>query len=384
VGDEPQQQIVADGLTLDLITRLARMRWLFVIDRGTAFAMRGSPAGARDAGRVLNVRYIAQGSVRVFGKRLRVSAALTDANRAAEIWADQFEYSLDDVFAVQDKVSEAIANAVGSEIEFAEQHRALQIPWERLDAWTAYHRGCWHMYRFTRQDYEEAERFFSLAAKLEPGAPRAFAGLSFVHWQRAFLEIAADREGEIRRATEFAQHSLSLNSRDPQGHWALGRAFLIQGDVKLAIEELDHSVGLGPSFALGHYSLGYALVSDGQNARAVASAESAERLSPFDPMRFAFWGARACALALLGKPEEAGDLAAKAARQPNAHHHLLALAAWCLASGGRRAEARDCMARVRRARPDYTVADFFRAFPIRPSDHEAFIRQAFGHLGVRH
>jgi hypothetical protein len=82
-------------------------------------------------------------------------------------------------------------------------------------------------------------------------------------------------------------------------------------------------VALGPSFALGHYSLGYALVSDGQNARGVASTENAERLSPFDPMRFAFWGARACALALLGKGEEAGDVAAKAARQPNAHHHLV-------------------------------------------------------------
>jgi cytochrome c-type biogenesis protein CcmH/NrfG len=82
------------------------------------------------------------------------------------------------------------------------------------------------MYRFTQRDYEEAERFFSLAAKLEPNAPRAFAGLSFVHWQRAFLAISADREGAIRRATELAQHCLSLDPRDPQGHWALGRALL--------------------------------------------------------------------------------------------------------------------------------------------------------------
>jgi TolB-like protein len=383
LGDEPQQQILADGLTLDLITRLSRMRWLFVIDRGTAFAMRRWPAGARDIGRVLGVRYIARGSARFFGKRLRVSAALTEASGPAEIWADQFDYSMDDVFAVQDQVSQAIARAVGSEIEYAEQRRALQIPWERLDAWTAYHRGCWHMYRFTRQDYEEAERFFSLAARLEPNAPRAFAGLSFVHWQRAFLEISADREGEIRKATELAQHSLSLDLRDPQAHWALGRSFLIQGDSRQATEALEHCVALGPSFALGHYSLGYAFVSDGQNARGVASTESAERLSPFDPMRFAFWGARACALALLGKGEEAGDVAAKAARQPNAHHHLVALAAWCLASAGRDAEARDCIARVRRARPDYTIGDYFRAFPIRHGNDVAFIRRAFARLGVR-
>jgi hypothetical protein len=111
----------------------------------------------------------------------------------------------------------------------------------------------------------------------------------------------------------------------------------------------------------------------------VESAQSAERLSPFDPMRFAFWGARACALAHLGKSRRPGR---KAARRPNAHHHLLTLAAWCLASAGRRAEAHDCMARVRRARPDYTIADFFGAFPIRSSDHVALIRQAFGLLGV--
>jgi TolB-like protein/Flp pilus assembly protein TadD len=383
LGDEPHQQMIADGLTLDLITRLSRMRWLFVIDRGTAFAMRGWLAGAHDIGRVLGVRYIARGSARFFGKRLRVSAALTKASGAAEIWADQFNYSMDDVFAVQDRVSEAIASAVGSEIEYAEQRRALKIPWEKLDAWTAYHRGCWHMYRFTRQDYEEAERFFWLAARLEPNAPRAFAGLSFVHWQRAFLEISADREGEIRQATELAQHSLSLDPRDPQGHSALGRSFLILGDSKQAIEELEHSVALGPSFAHGHYSLGYALVSDGENVRGAASTESAERLSPFDPMRFAFWGARACALAFLGQVGEAGNLAAKAARQPNAHHHLLALAAWCLASAGRNAEARDCIARVRRARPDYTIADYLRSFPIRHSNHVALVRLALGQLGIR-
>jgi TolB-like protein/DNA-binding winged helix-turn-helix (wHTH) protein len=105
LGDEPQHQILADGLTLDLITRLSRMRWLSVIDRGTAFTMRRSSAGARDIGRVLGVRYIARGSARFFGKRLRVSAALTEVSGPAEIWADQFDCSIDDIFAVQDQVS---------------------------------------------------------------------------------------------------------------------------------------------------------------------------------------------------------------------------------------------------------------------------------------
>src|SRR3546814_11541031 len=109
------------------------------------------------------------------------------------------------------------------EVELAERQRALLETPVSLDAWSAYHRGCWHMYRFTPQDYEPAERYFELAARLDPNSARAFAGLSFLHWQRAFFELSPDRAGEIPRAFELALPCSSINPNAPPATRAKGQ-----------------------------------------------------------------------------------------------------------------------------------------------------------------
>src|SRR3546814_16851238 len=107
------------------------------------------------------------------------------------------------------------------------------------------------MYRFTPQDYEQAERYFELAARLDPNSARAFAGLSFVHWQRAFFELSPDRAGEIARAFELALQSYSINPNEPLAHWALGRAPLLRGALAASIAELGAAQALKPNLAAG-------------------------------------------------------------------------------------------------------------------------------------
>ena len=186
------------------MTRLARTRWLFVISRGTAFRFRGPSHEARTISRKLGVRYVLQGSADFTGKRIRVRAALIDAVANCEAWAGKFDCDLDDVFRIQEEIANEIVSAVETEIEQSERRRALMAHPSSLDAWSAYHRGAWHMYQFTPEGYEEAGRMLRLAAKLDPNSARAFAGLSFVHWQRAFLKIGNDREGEIQQAFDYA------------------------------------------------------------------------------------------------------------------------------------------------------------------------------------
>lgn len=236
------------------------------------------------------------------------------------------------------------------------------------------------MYRFTSGDYEQAQHFFELSAKLDPGSSRALAGLSFVHWQRAFLEISADRSGEVQRALELAQQSVSINSRDPLGHWAMGRAYFLRGEMSESITELSTATALNPSFAVGQYTLGFALMHAGDMARSVEMADKARRLSPYDPMSFAMIGVRGFSLAMTGQYDQAAKLMAVAIRQPNAHYHMIAMAAVCDALAGRQDAARRNLEQLLRAKPGYGMSDFLRAFPFQQPAHTKLIASAFRRL----
>jgi tetratricopeptide (TPR) repeat protein len=321
--------------------------------------------------------------VQFLGNRVRVRAALSDAVAAREVWAEHFDRNVDDIFDIQDEIANVIVGAVEGEIEQTERQRALLTHPANLDAWSAYHRATWLMYQFTPESYVEAERLFKLAARLDPNASRVFAGLSFVHWQRAFLEIGKDRDGEIKQALEYAQQALTLDPREPQGHWALGRAFLLQEDFDLALEEIEHSIKLNPNFAIGHYSSAFTRLLDSDHEGTGAAVKQARRLSPYDLMSFAMLATQAVNAALIGNGEEAATLADRAARQPNAHYHINAIAAFCNATAQRHDVARQYVERLAKVHPGYRIKDYFRAFPYRNDTVRQTIRKEFVKLGLK-
>ncbi len=383
LGGEEADQIVSDGLSLDIMTGLARTRSLFVISRGTAFMFRGAAHDARSVSEKLGVRYVLHGSIHLRGRQARIHAALTDAIAGSETWANHFTCSIGDIFEVQDGIVGEIIGAVEAEIEHSERRRALLASPSSLDAWSAYHRGSWHMYQFTREGYVEAERLFKLAAKLDPNSSRVFAGLSFVHWQRAFLEIGTDREGEIQQAFDYAKHALLLDPREPQGYWALGRAFLLRHDVDQAVEEIARSVDLNPNFAMGHYSVSFARMLKADGAASDLDVRQARRLSPYDLMSFAMLTVQAFNATVLGRLDEGADLADRAVRQPNSHYHILAMAAFCNAAAGRDHVSQRYVARLKSIHPGYRVADYFRAFPYRDAALVKQVRETFRRLGLQ-
>jgi len=382
LGGDDQGRVIADGLTLDIMTRLARTRWLFVISRGTAFMFRGIVQDTRSISEKLGVRYVVQGNIQFIGQRVRVNAALTDAVSEREVWAEHFDRSIDDLFSIQDDIANIIVGTVESEIEQSERQRALLKHPATLDAWSAYHRATWLMYQFTPDAYEEAERLFNLSAKLDPNASRVYSGLSFVHWQRAFLEISKDRQGEIQRAMDFAQQAVRLDPREPQAHWALGRAFVLQNDFDLALDEIGQSVELSPSFALGHYSSAFVRLLGGDHMGSVGAVRQARRLSPYDIMSFAMIALQAFDAAISGNHELAATLGDRAARQPNAHYHILVIAAFCNSLAGREAAARQHLDRLSKAHPGYRISDYFRAFPYRGEDLKRMMRAELRKLGL--
>ena len=351
----------ADGLVHDVISRLAKLRSLFVIAQGTVFALHERSVDPEAAGRALNVDYIVTGWVQTDGPNVTVAVELIETRTARIVWTEVFSRKLDDAFLVLDEIGNRIVASIASEIETAERNRAILKPPSSLDAWEAYHRGLWHMYRFEKTDNDRARQFFEMAVRLDPTFARAYAGLSFAHWQSAF-QGWAPREQEIDLAFDFAGKSMMADDRDPSAHWAMGRALWLRGRQDQSIAELETAVDLSPNFAIGYYSLAFVHAQAGDAQAAIGAADHSRHLSPYDPMLFAMLASRALALVRLGNFSEAAEWAVKGAARPNAHTHILAIAAYFLALDGRLDEARTYVAAVRRVLPNYSVDDSLRAF----------------------
>jgi len=281
---------------------------------------------------------------------------------------------------VLDEIGNRIVASIAHQIELAERNRAVLKAPNSLDAWEAHHRGLWHMYRFDRDDNLRARHFFETALQLDPTFSRPYAGLSFTHFQSAFLGWG-ERSHEVEQAYGAASRGLMADEQDPAAHWAMGRALWLRGRLDESLTELDTSVELSPNFALGHYTLAFIHAQSGDAKAAIRSADHSRDLSPFDPLLFAMLATRALALIRLGRFDEAADWGAKAAVRPNAHVHVLAIAAHCLALAGRIDEARRITAAIHRQVPGYRVEDFLAAFRF-SGDGETLIRRGAKLIGL--
>ncbi len=372
---------VADALAHDVIVRLAKLRSMFVIAQGTTFALRDRGIGPEEAGRMLNVDYVVSGAVRRNARKLTVTADLIETRTARIAWAEVFDDTIKDTLDVLDEIGNRIVASVAHEIEMVERNRAVLKPPASLDAWEAHHRGLWHMYRFSKADNERARQFFAQAVELDPTFARAYAGLSFAHFQNAFLGWKKSAP-EIERAYETAGRSLMVDDRDPAAHWAMGRAMWLRGDQDQSITELERAVDLSPNFASAHYTLAFVHSQTGDPRAAISFSDHSRNLSPFDPLLFAMLGTRAVSLARLGEYDDAAEWAMKAAARPNAHQHIMAIAALTLGLAGRMDEANTYKDKIRERVPNYAMADFLAAFRYSP-DAAALFRQAGARIGIK-
>jgi DNA-binding SARP family transcriptional activator len=383
-ADPERAQRVADGLTEDIITRLAKLRVLFVIARGTVYSLRERGIGAGEAGKILKVEYVASGSIRRQGGRVAISVELAETETARIVWTETFESGSDesgnDTFRALDSIVDRIVAALAEEVQTAEMGRALLEPPSSLDAWEAYHRGLWHMYRFNGPDNLEAERYFRSALQLDATFSRAHAGLSFTHFQNAFLNLVPDPGHQIQLALDTAVESLRSDDRDPAAHWAMGRALWLNRRADESLSELRRSIELSPNFALGYYTLGFVQAQVGDPRAAIEATDTSRQLSPFDPLQFGMLASRALAHARLGELEEAVAWSLRAAARPNAHAHILAIAAACLALAQRRKEALEFVARIRARVPGYGSNDFLSSFRFDP-EAEQLLRSAVRQIG---
>jgi tetratricopeptide (TPR) repeat protein len=232
------------------------------------------------------------------------------------------------------------------------------------------------MFRFTSGNNREAQQFFLRAIALDPTFSRSYAGLSFTHFQNVFLLRVREHEREIALALETAGQAVEADPGDPAAHCALGRALWLRREHDGAVGALEQSVRLSPNYSLAHYSLAFVQCQTGDPARAMDAADTANCLSPLDPMLFGIHGTRTFALLRLGKVQEAAEFAVRGAQLPNSHVHAHAITALTLAVAGRIDEARAERDRIGILWPDYKFGYFADAFHFLDDVREIYRRAA--------
>src|SRR5580693_8567060 len=184
-GDVEQEYFV-DGMAEEVTTAIARLPWLFVIARNSAFTYKGKPVDVKQVAQELGVRYVLEGSVRKAGNRVRITGQLIDATTGNHIWADRFDGAFDDIFELQDQVASNVAGAIEPKLRQSEIERASRKPTANLTAYDLYLRALAQSYRYTEEGFAEAVLLARRALTIDPSyAPAAAA----IGWCRAQQRI---------------------------------------------------------------------------------------------------------------------------------------------------------------------------------------------------
>lgn len=373
---------LADAIPADIISSLARLRWIRVIARESSFRFRGTqadPAGLRS---VLGAGYGLGGRVEVLGGRIAVDVDLSETRSGGVIWSEHFERAIDDVHDIRREIVSAVIGALDLQIPLTEAASARQKPVEHLDAWSAYHLGLNHMYRFNAADNAVAAGFFGHAIRLDPGFAGAYAARSFTGFQNVFMGYASDRAAAIAATRADAEHSIELDPLDPFANFAMGRLAMLGGTPDDGLSWLERSVAISPSYAKGHYALGFLNMYAGRSKATRAAVDAAMRLSPLDPLLGPMRTIRGHAHAMEGDVAAGADWAVFGARISQGHIvNVMAAAALCQLAG-RGDEARHWARIARDRRPDATIALFCAAMPLARADYLARCAGALRQLGL--
>jgi len=281
LSPDPENEFFADGLTEELIADLSKVRALRVISRTSAMLLKDSKKDLPTIARELGVRYALEGSVRRAGSSLRISAQLIDANTDAHLWAEKYGGTLDDVFAIQEKVSRSIVDALKVQLTPQETQRLGEHPIPNALAYEFYLKARQEILKWTRAGLDRALTY--LHSGLEITGPNAvlFAGLAYVQLQHLNLG-STNYDDRRREADSWIGQALALDPECPQVHFVLG-VLRFPDRPREAIRHLQRVLENNPDDFDALYFLSCLLGSLGQTRTVVPLEERAARLDPLNP-----------------------------------------------------------------------------------------------------
>ena len=359
ISGDPEQEYFADGMVEEITTAIARLPWLFVIARNSAFTYKGNAVDVKQVAQELGVRYVLEGSVRKAGNRVRITGQLIDTATSAHIWADRFDGALDDIFDLQDQVASSVAAAIEPKLRQSEIDLAVRKPTDSLNAYDLYLRALAHFNRWSDEGFAEAVALARRALAIDPSyAPAA----AMVGWYRTLQYIhgwGSLSGDDIAEAILLSRQTLEAASDDPDTVWQAGYTlFLLASEASVAEAMLDRAVTLNPNAAMAWNAKGNLLALRNRPDAAIEALERARRLSPNDPN--VYWNALSTAIAHLAarRFDEAIEWADRALHDQPRFITAMRVKTAAFAHLGRLDEARAELGRVLAIDPRSTIARY--------------------------
>jgi adenylate cyclase len=364
MSGDVEQEYFADGVSEDIITALSKLRWFFVIARNSSFAYKGRTVDIKRVGRELGVRYVLEGSIRRSGNRVRITAQLIDASTGNHLWADRYDGDLNDVFALQDKITNSVVAAIEPRLLEAESVRSRNRTPEDMRAWDLLMQATSLFWRLNKTDGEAAISILGRAVKLYPEYAPAHSMLAFAMLLLGYLGYV---EPQVKEASAFAARAAELDRNDPWAYVALGFVSFIERRTDESIAHFQRAINLNPNFAAAHGYLGWTLSFDGQSDKSIAHCQTAIRMSPHDPQQVIFYGGLAAAHYLAGRYDDAIDSAFSVLRYRPTFNGARRLLVSALAQAGRLDEAHAELERLKTFQPDISMAWIEKHVPYTPA-----------------
>ena len=313
MSGDPEQDYFADGIVEEIITGLSQIKWLFVISRNSTFIYKGKPIDVKAVGRELGVRYVLQGSVRRSGNHVRVTGQLIETETARHVWADRYDGTLGDIFALQDEMTMNVIGAVEPTLRKAEVERARRKRPDNLDAYDLFLRALPFAATAMPENADKALPLLEAAIRLEPDYALVHGFIAWCHEQRY---MRGGLHAETREAARrHAQAAITAGSDDAMA-LALGGfvVAVVERDYATALDALDRALALSPSSALAFGFSSIVRAWRGDSATAIAHAKIGIRLSPYDPLIYLPYVGLAYGHFFAGDWMEAGTAASKASQ----------------------------------------------------------------------
>src|SRR5262245_50112241 len=375
ISGDPEQEYFADGIVEEIITARSRFRQLFVIARTSSFTYKGRAVDVKQVGRELGVRYVLEGSVRKAPNRVRITAQLVDAISGVHLWADRIDGTFDDIFELQDQVTQNVVGAIAPKIEQAEIERAKQKPTDRLDAYDFYLRAMMYFHKWTSESISEALRLLYRAIELDPSFASAHGLAAWCYVRRRLSGWMKDPIREMAELERLAHRAEELANDDAvplySAGWALVQA---SGYAEAGGAMIDRALTLNPNITAAWMVGGWTKIYLGEPDKATDYFTRAIRLNPLDPLIARMQTGIAAAQFLAGHYKEAALSAESALRQHPSDQPLLRVAAASHALAGQIADAQRIIARVRDLNPALRLSRVAELAPCRrPEDVSRYV-----------
>jgi TolB-like protein len=361
MSGDPEQGYLADGIAEDILTGLARLRWLFVIARNSSFTYKGRHVDVRQVGRELGVRYILEGSVRKGGNRIRVTGQLIEAETGNHLWAERYDRAVDDVFAIQDDITDSVIGCIQPEVYAAEHDRLKRKPPQRLDAWESLVRGMFLYSQHSDASTRDALGMLARAIELDPGYAQAHGLRAVCLAWRAF-QGWENRDTAFGEAAVAADRAVACDPGEPWAYLAHGFIAVARWRDSEAVGAFRRAIDVTPNFAYAHGLLGAAHAFGGRPDQAIECIDRGVRLSPRDIFGDEYQLYYAFAHFQAGRYAEAAAAAHRAIQQRPGHPVLYIMAAASSGLAGDTDKAQRALTQLTDLVPNLSAADIEQTF----------------------